>query len=579
MKALLHNKNYYSLILSIIFLLSCAPEQNIEQDNVDIQPISSVEKLIEHSKEFEKTIISHETPGGKIHIAIGFGIANSIMVEGDNGNIIIDASDSVYEAAQIYTNFKKLNPNPVKAIIYTHNHGDHTFGAAYYLSVQEEKPKIIAHETTDFYMQRILGIINPIISTRSTRMFGTALPEEDVINVGIGKSLNVSKSPFGYLKPDTTFSDELKLQISGINIELYHAPGETNDQLFVWLPDHKSLMPGDNIYKTFPNLYTIRGTTHRDVMGWVNSLDKMLSLNPEYIFPSHTKPIIGNDISSTLTLYRDAIQFVHDQTVRLMNEGYYPDQIIEMIELPNSIQESPFLSEFYGTVRWSVKSIFNGYLGWFNGNPTELDPLPRKKEAQMLAELVGGEEKLLFALKNAVNSNEMQWALELSDKLLALEYKSQEVKSLRYQALTYIGLRSSNPNKRNYFLTSALELNSGFDTFPIAERTEEGVREISIDTIFSILSVRLDPDKVFNKNLIVCFNFSSGLSKTILLRNQVAAISNNYSGICDISVTTSELNLKLTLSGLLNPVLAIASGDIEIDGSSTEFLKFLSYFR
>lgn len=579
MKALLHNKNYYSLILSIIFLLSCAPEQNIEQDNVDIQPISSVEKLIEHSKEFEKTIISHETPGGKIHIAIGFGIANSIMVEGDNGNIIIDASDSVYEAAQIYTNFKKLNPNPVKAIIYTHNHGDHTFGAAYYLSVQEEKPKIIAHETTDFYMQRILGIINPIISTRSTRMFGTALPEEDVINVGIGKSLNVSKSPFGYLKPDTTFSDELKLQISGINIELYHAPGETNDQLFVWLPDHKSLMPGDNIYKTFPNLYTIRGTTHRDVMGWVNSLDKMLSLNPEYIFPSHTKPIIGNDISSTLTLYRDAIQFVHDQTVRLMNEGYYPDQIIEMIELPNSIQESPFLSEFYGTVRWSVKSIFNGYLGWFNGNPTELDPLPRKKEAQMLAELVGGEEKLLFALKNAVNSNEMQWALELSDKLLALEYKSEEVKSLRYQALTYIGLRSSNPNKRNYFLTSALELNSGFDTFPIAERTEEGVREISIDTIFSILSVRLDPDKVFNKNLIVCFNFSSGLSKTILLRNQVAAISNNYSGICDISVTTSELNLKLTLSGLLNPVLAIASGDIEIDGSSTEFLKFLSYFR
>ena len=579
MKALLHNKNYYSLILSIIFLLSCAPEQNIEQDNVDIQPISSVEKLIEHSKEFEKTIISHETPGGKIHIAIGFGIANSIMVEGDNGNIIIDASDSVYEAAQIYTNFKKLNPNPVKAIIYTHNHGDHTFGAAYYLSVQEEKPKIIAHETTDFYMQRILGIINPIISTRSTRMFGTALPEEDVINVGIGKSLNVSKSPFGYLKPDTTFSDELKLQISGINIELYHAPGETNDQLFVWLPDHKSLMPGDNIYKTFPNLYTIRGTTHRDVMGWVNSLDKMLSLNPEYIFPSHTKPIIGNDISSTLTLYRDAIQFVHDQTVRLMNEGYYPDQIIEMIELPNSIQESPFLSEFYGTVRWSVKSIFNGYLGWFNGNPTELDPLPRKKEAQMLAELVGGEEKLLFALKNAVNSNEMQWALELSDKLLALEYKSEEVKSLRYQALTYIGLRSSNPNKRNYFLTSALELNSGFDTFPIAERTEEGVREISIDTIFNILSVRLDPDKVFNKNLIVCFKFSSGLSKTILLRNQVAAISNNYSGICDISVTTSELNLKLTLSGLLNPVLAIASGDIEIDGSSTEFLKFLSYFR
>ena len=89
--------------------------------------------------------------------------------------------------------------------------------------------------------------------------FGTALPEDEVINVGIGKSLNISKSPFGYIKPDTTFKDELKIKISGIDIELYHAPGETNDQLFVWLPKHKSLMPGDNIYKTFPkSLYDKR---------------------------------------------------------------------------------------------------------------------------------------------------------------------------------------------------------------------------------------------------------------------------------------------------------------------------------
>ena len=164
-----------------------------------------------------------------------------------------------------------------------------------------------------------------------------------VINVGIGKSLNVSKSPFGYVKPDTTFEDELNIDIAGIKIELYHAPGETNDQLFVWLPNHESLMPGDNIYKTFPNLYTIRGTTHRDVMGWISSLDHMRSFHPKYVFPSHTKPIIGSEkISDTFILYRDAIQFVHDQTVRLMNQGYYPDQIIELVDLPEAIKKSPF---------------------------------------------------------------------------------------------------------------------------------------------------------------------------------------------------------------------------------------------
>ena len=185
----------------------------------------------------------------------------------------------------------------------------------------------------------------------------------------------------GYIKPTITFEKELKLSISGIDIELYHAPGETNDQLFVWLPQKQALMPGDNLYKTFPNLYTIRGTTHRDVKGWVQSLDHMRSFNPEYLFPSHTRPLSGPEVMDTLTLYRDAIQYVHDQTIRLMNKGYYPDQIIEMIQLPETVAKSPFVNEFYGTVRWSVKSIFNGYLGWFNGNISDLDPLSRAEEA------------------------------------------------------------------------------------------------------------------------------------------------------------------------------------------------------
>ena len=147
----------------------------------------------------------------------------------------------------------------------------------------------------------------------------------------------------GYIKPDTTFKEELKIKISGINIELYHAPGETNDQLFVWLPEHRSLMPGDNIYKTFPNLYTIRGTSHRDVNAWVNSLDMMIALQPKNIFPSHTLPFSGDSALETLMIYRDGIQFIHDQTIRLMNQGMYPEEIIEKIELPSAVASSPYL--------------------------------------------------------------------------------------------------------------------------------------------------------------------------------------------------------------------------------------------
>ena len=567
----------YSFLLVLIFLYSCSDKK---EEIIEIPSISSVEELVEHSEEFNKEVISFETPGGKIHFAIGFGIANSIMVEGSDGNIIIDAADSTYDAEQIYGLFRKKDSKPIKAIIYTHNHGDHTFGAAYYLNTQASKPQIIAHEDTDYYVQRIMGIINPIITKRSSRMFGTFLPEKDLINVGIGPSLNVSKSPNGYLKPDLTFADDLKITISGIEIELYHAPGETNDQLFVWLPKHKSLMPGDNVYKTFPNLYTIRGTTHRDVTGWVDSIDHMIEFQPEYLFPSHTRPVTGSEkIENILITYRDAIQYIHDQTIRLMNLGYYPDQIAEMIKLPSNIAASPFLSEFYGTVRWSVKSIFNGYLGWFNGNPAELDPLSRSEKAKRISQLAGGSSELINQLKIAVNNDDMQWALELSDYLISLDLLTDEVRELRQEALIYEGSRSSNPNKRNYFLASALELNKSFEFSPLLNINDSILENISIHTLFDVMSVRFNPNNHDSSLYKVCFNFTSGHSKIITLRNDVAVISDSNQEDCDLEIETEEIELKRILTGLKSPVSSIATGSIEISGGNTNFLKFLTLFR
>ena len=568
-------KKHLTLLLSI-FLISCSKPSSYD---IEVPLTSEVEKLIQHSKEFDRQVLSYDTPGGAIHFAIGFGIANSIMVEGKEGNIIIDASDSVFEAEKIYSLFSKKNSNPIKAIIYTHNHGDHTFGTAFYVNNQDERPQIIAHEDTDYYVQRIMGILNPIITERSNRMFGTLLSEEDLINVGIGPSLNVAKSPTGYIRPDVVFNDNLEIDIAGIKIELFHAPGETNDQLFVWLPDHKALLPGDNIYKTFPNLYTIRGTTHRDVIGWVNSIDHMKTFDAEFLFPSHTKPIIGKEeIKEILTIYRDAIQYIHDQTIRLMNEGLYPDQIAELIKLPEHIAKSPYLYEFYGTVRWSVKSIFNGYLGWFNGNPSELDPLSRKERAIRISKLAGGDQMLLEQLYSAVKKEDMQWALELSDHLITLDYFVDEVKDLRKKALIYEGSRSSNPNKRNYFLTSALELNEDFESNILIERTEELLEQISINTLFNVLSVRFNPE-LTNKELTACFDFSSGITKNIDIRNDVAVVSDIKKKECDLYIKTDEIEFKKILVGFESPVSSLASGKIEVIGGSTLFLKFLSMFR
>ena len=164
-------------------------------------------------------------------------------------------------------------------------------------------------------------------------MFGTFLDDAALVNAGIGPCLGIHEnSTMGLVRPTHTFEETLEQEISGVRFELVFAPGETNDQIFVWLPDKKVLLPGDNIYQSFPNLYTIRGTPYRDVNKWVESLDKMRALRPEHLVPSHTMPISGADkIYEILTDYRDAIQYVHDQTIRGMNRGLTPDELVETI--------------------------------------------------------------------------------------------------------------------------------------------------------------------------------------------------------------------------------------------------------
>ena len=565
---------FLQLFIISILLLGCSKTDPVSMPL--IEKTTEVEKLFEHSKEFTQKVYSYENG---IHAAVGYGIANSYLIEGDGFNIIIDATDSVFQAEKVFKEFNAINANPIAAIVYTHNHGDHTLGAKYFLDQQDEAPLVIAHESTAKSVEKIFGILNPIISSRSSKMFGTALPEEDVVNVGIGPYLSVGRSAPGYIKPNVTFDNELKINIAGIAFEFFHAPGETDDQIFVWLPEYQALFPGDNIYKTFPNLYTIRGTSHRDVNAWVNSLDRMIALEPKNIFPSHTLPFSGDSAIETLMIYRDGIQFIHDQTIRLMNQGMHPEEIIENIELPAAVAASPYLQEFYGTVRWSVKSIFNGYLGWFSGNISELDPISTFKRAKFVSNMIGGPDALFAELEKAITNEEMQWALELSDLLLAMDYRASEVTRYRAEAAFYLGTMASNPNKRNYFLSEAQRLIGDQEPDNIIPPEASMLDQIPMDMFFDVLRVNLNPDKVDPDEIITaCFEFSSGLTKAMILRNQVAQIKGVLPIDCTLNIQTDEQVLKQVLAGIKNPITEIASGNLIVD-KDVQFLKLLTVFR
>jgi uncharacterized sulfatase len=254
-------------------------------------------------------------------------------------------------------------------------------------------------------------------------------------------------------------SDRKSINVGGVDIELVAAPGETNDELFVWYPAGKVLFAGDNFYQSFPNLYAIRGTPNRNTRLWAKSLGKMADTGAVALVGGHTNPILGADqVKQVLTDYRDAVQFIHDKTVEGINKGLTPDDLVEYVQLPKELAGKDYLQPFYGHPDWGVRTTFNFYLGWFDGNPTNLFPLSPKAEAEQMTKLVGGKDKLLAAAKSANASDDHQWAAQLADHLIALDADNEEAKTIKADALTSLARNMVNATARNYYLTVAREL-------------------------------------------------------------------------------------------------------------------------
>ena len=561
------------LLIILQLFVSCSETTTLESSEPQ-----TPEDLITHSEEFKKELIT-VTDG--VHVAVGYALANSILIEGEKTNIIIDTTGTEETAREVKDLFDAINSNPVETIIYTHNHADHTYGATVF--AEGSNPDIYAHSTTEIYLSRVIGILRPIISSRSNRMFGNALPKEQIENNGIGPFLEIGRDGRkpGLFYPTKTFTDQIEFEAAGHKIQLFHAPGETNDQLFVWLPEKKALFPGDNFYKTFPNLYTIRGTPYRDLVGWVNSLDIMRYLEPEYLVPSHTRPIVGKEkINTLLTTYRDAIQFVHDQTVRLMNLGLDPNEIAEQLVLPKHLGDSPYLKEFYGTPAWSAKNVFSGYLGWFDGNPSTLKPLPLKEEAEKIIQLSGDWDSLFEVAEDAFLTNDFQWSLQLTDYLLRSRPDDQKTKLLRQSALEGLGNQESNPNSRYYYLSSAAQLDENYQENDILLPSLEVIQKYPIESMMDTLKVNVIPEKSLNKDIQLLFTFTdSPKSFSLFLRRGVLEVQPFMITGSSVQIKSSENDLKAILSGVKSLPISLVNGSLKVEGSRSDLLSFFSSLR
>ena len=247
--------------------------------------------------------------------------------------------------------------------------------------------------------------------------------------------------------------------MDGIEVVLLAAPGETDDMTYVWLPEDKVVCCGDNYYRSWPNLSAIRGGQYRDAAMWIESLNRLLQLDVQCVLPGHTAALKGREqIQTEIGAYRDGLEYVLLETLKGIEQGLTPEELVQRIKLPDDLRQLPQLAELYGTVEWSVRGIYSGYVGWFDGNPTHLGTMPGAERAEKMLAMMGGQDAVLSEIKRAVAQEEMQWAVELCDLLLTAGCLTEEAKQLKAEGLIYLGRMSTSANGRHYYLTCAKKL-------------------------------------------------------------------------------------------------------------------------
>lgn len=387
----------------------------------------------------------------RIRCYVGYGHSNCIVIEGDSSLILIDSLDSDVRAEKLREELAAWTDKPVRTIIFTHGHPDHRGGSAAFADTANEVIAFAPKRPVLKHMDKISGLLN----ARSARQFGHHLTDEELITQGLGirEGMTCGEGGYRFLKPTVLYTeDEVELIIDGVKLKLVSAVGETDDQIFIWLPDDEVLCCGDNYYACWPNLYAIRGSQYRDIAAWVDSLGLIMTYPAKVLLPGHTNPLFGYEtIMEVLGNYKGAIEYVLLKTLDCMNRGFSESETVEAVKLPPEYRDKPYLGEYYGTVEWSVRSVYNGYIGWFDGNPSNLYRPSDQTCAKHLTELAGAEN-LLMGAKKALENGEYQLAVLDADLLLLAKELQAEAKAVKIEGLRKLAGLTTCANARHYYM-------------------------------------------------------------------------------------------------------------------------------
>jgi len=522
----------------------------------------------EHASRLERRFYSVR-PG--VWTLVGNGLSNQTFIEGPEGIIAIDTGECVEEMRAALEELRAHTNVPIVAVLYTHFH--YVAGTAAIDSPPGTSLPIYGHERIVGNIARASGEIGPSYARGIVQQFGTALPldgPDGVVSVGLGLHYrNPEHRPFtpGFIPPTTTLRGGEVLSVAGLRVETSYAPSDADDSLTYWFPEI-GVCVQNNVWPAVFNVYAIRGEEYRNPQNMLPGIDHVLALNPEHLIATHGPPLSGaQDIRRRVVKYRDVIQLIWDQTVRLMNRGHTMDEIAHMVELPPGSDEDYLTTQHYGLVEHHVRQVYTGIRGWFDDDPEWLFPLPPQQRADKLVAGFGGAQIVRDSARASIETGDLRWALELASWLWKHTGANTDDRALLADVLRKIGQRSTAANIRNWCLTRArdIEGTENLERHRVHRLRERQILGMNAADSVRLLRVLVMPERAVGVDVHMRLVIS-GVTVGLHVRNCVAvstdATEAEHTVTLDRSVWAKVLGGAMTVDDALSQGTVVVDGDI-----------------
>jgi len=519
----------------------------------------------------------------------GFDLSVMSIIETDSGYVVIDPMISAEPArAGMDLVYQHVGRKPVVAVIYTHSHVDHWGGVKGVIDeadVKAGKIKVIAPENFVEYAISENVIAGNVMSRRASYMYGNLLPKDTKGQVGAGLGQTTSVGSNSLIIPtDSITHTGQTMTIDGLDIEFQLTPDtEAPAEMNFLFPRYRALCMAENCSHTMHNLYTLRGAQVRDAKAWAYYIDEAIdyfSGRYDVVFASHHWPTWGADESTAyLKLQRDMYKYLHDETLRLANQGYTLLEIPEIIHLPAEIYRAWHNRGYYGSINHNVKAIYQRYLGFFDGNPATLHPLPPEAAGRKYVEFMGGADALLANARRAFDQGEYRWVAQVVNHLVFADPDNEAARDLQADALEQLGYQAESGPWRNFYLSAAKELRDGVMDLATPKSTNPDiVRATPLDMFFDLLAVRLIGEKAEDTVITLNAHFTD-IDEQYVLRIEHGVLNyarGRQADDADATLTTTRVVLDEVVLGEATMADKLATGQARIEGDPAKLVEFLS---